>query len=195
VATSTAQIIRYFQPATPYGYNYASMPVASGNYEVQRLMRDIGLPENVSMDYGCDGSSTDGGKAPGALKARFGMTSANQVSYDAGAYLRVKSSIANRWPVLLSGCRSKNTFLGIAYSFSECHMWVCDGFLDSDVFWCNEDGTSGGAGFLFFHMNWGWHETWGGNDYNGWYAFNNWNIAGLNYNYQYAQDAVTEIHP
>jgi hypothetical protein len=44
-------------------------------------------------------------------------------------------------------------------------------------------------------MNWGWHETWGGNDFSGWFGFNNWNIPGRNLNFQYARDAVTEIHP
>ena len=196
VATAAAQVVQYWQPVNQYSYDYTSMPAASGNNDVQRLMRDIGLPENVDMDYQCDGSGAQGSRVPNALKNNFGFTSANRISYDVGTYQRVRNNLASNWPVLLEGCRTRtNRFLGWIYSYSDCHEWVCDGFSDTDYYWCNEDGTQGGAGYLYFHMNWGWHETWGGNDYNGWFAFNNWNIPGLNWNYQYAKDAVTEIHP
>lgn len=54
--------------------------------------------------------------------------------------------------------------------------------------------------YLYFHMNWGWHEIDPMNtDYNGWFAFSDWTIPGANngsnLNFQYAQDMVTEIHP
>lgn len=32
-------------------------------------------------------------------------------------------------------------------------------------------------------------------DYNGWFAFDNWYIPGLNWNYAYSRFATTEIHP
>lgn len=197
VATASAQIVRYWQTGNSYGgYNYASMPTGSGNGEVQRLMRDLGLPANIDMDYGCDASSAYASRVPGTLKTNFGFTSANRISYGTGTYQRVKDNLTNNWPVLLEGCRtSTNRFLGWIYSYDNCHEWVCDGYSATSVTWCNPDGTSGGAGYLYFHMNWGWHETWGGNDFNGWFAFNNWNIAGLNFNYQYSRDAVCEIHP
>ena len=56
-------------------------------------------------------------------------------------------------------------------------------------------------------MNWGWHETICNTypatytDYNGWFDYNNWNIAGANngngqdVNFQYYDAAITEIHP
>lgn len=196
VATSTAQIIRYWQTNTTYGYNYATMPAGSGDIEVQRLMRDLGLSQNLSMDYGCDGSGANAERVPGTLKSNFGFTSANRIGYDIGTYQRVQNNLSNHWPVLLEGCRSRtNRFLGWIYTYDNCHEWVCDGYSATDITWCNPDGTGGGAGYLYFHMNWGWHETWGGNDYNGWFAFANWNIPGLNWNFQYSNDAVTEIHP
>jgi hypothetical protein len=59
--------------------------------------------------------------------------------------------------------------------------------------------------YLAFHMNWGWHEWFTNSpfnytDFNGWFAFDNWTIVGAgpnnsNYNFQYAQDMTTEIHP
>ncbi|MEO8405729.1 MAG: C10 family peptidase [Chitinophagaceae bacterium] len=194
VATSMAQVIRYWSPANGYGYNYASMPTGSGNGEVQRLMRDAG--STVGMSYGCSGSGANGGNVPGALTGSFGFTSANRHSYGGSTYSQVQSNLSYHWPVLLEGCSSRtNVFLGIYYTYSDCHEWVCDGYIATDYTWCNPDGTQGGAGYLSFHMNWGWHETWGGNDYNGWFAFNNWNISGAGLNFQYAQDCVTEIHP
>lgn len=194
VATCMAQVIRYFQPATPFNYIYAAMPVANGDGEVQRLMRDIG--STVGMDYKCSGSGADAVKVPNSLKGYFKFTSANRITYDAGSYTRVKNSLTNRWPVLLEGCRSQtNRFLGWIYSYGDCHEWVCDGYSAGDYLICNSDGTSSGGSTLYFHMNWGWHETNPfNNDYNGYYAFDNWNIPALNRNYQYARSAVTEIH-
>jgi hypothetical protein len=196
VATSTAQIVRYWQTPTSYSYNYASMPAGWGDFEVQRLMRDLGLSNNLNMDYACNGSGADAARVPTTLKTNFGFTSANRISYGTGTYDRVRNNLSYHWPVLLEGCRSRtNRFLGWIYTYDNCHEWVCDGYSATTITWCNEDGTGGGAGYLYFHMNWGWHETGGGNDFNGWFAFNNWNIPGLNWNYQYSQDAVCEIHP
>jgi hypothetical protein len=195
VATAMSQVIRYWQPANGYGYDYASMPLTFGNTEVQRLMHDAGT--TVGMGYGCSSSGADGGNVPGSLKNNFGFNSANRISYDLGTYNRVQNNLYYHWPVLLEGCSSRtNIFLGIIYSYSDCHEWVCDGYSATDFTWCNADGTfGGGASYLYFHMNWGWHETWGGNDFNGWFGFNNWNIPDRNLNFQYARDAVTEIHP
>jgi hypothetical protein len=195
VATAAAQIIRYWQPTTVYNYNYASMPATFGNGEVQRLMRDLGLSSNLNMDYGCDGSSASSQIIPLVLQNKFGFTSGNYINYDVSTFARVQNNLANHWPVLLGGCNTRtNVFLGL-YSYDDCHEWVCDGYSETDLYYCNEDGTQGGSTYLSFHMNWGWHETYLGNDYNGWYSFNNWNIPGINRNYQYAKDAVVDIHP
>jgi hypothetical protein len=197
VATSTAQIVDYWHPNNGYAYNYAGMPATIGNGEVQRLMRDIGLPVNANMSYGCDGSGADGSRVPGFLKARFGFTSANFSDYNSN-YQKVQNNLSAHWPVLLDGCRTKTGHWFIINwwsSYSDCHEWACDGYQETSYTYCDNGVFVGGATYLYFHMNWGWHESWGGNDYNGWFAFNSWNIAGLNRNYQYAQDLTSEIHP
>lgn len=51
-----------------------------------------------------------------------------------------------------------------------------------------------GDSYLYFHMNWGWHELNAPNDYNGWFGFDNW-APGNGDNFQYAQDKITSIHP
>jgi len=102
-----------------------------------------------------------------------------------------------RRPTILGGCKEQtNRALGVYYTYDGCHAWVCDGYHQIND---NINGYS----YLFFHMNWGWHERFsspgnpslGGGDYNGWYQYNNWNISGLNRNYQYANDAIINIHP
>lgn len=193
VATSTAQIVNFWHPNNSYGYNYASMPAASGNGEVQRLMRDLGT--KVNMSYGCSGSGADASTVPNALKNNFGFTSANFVNY---SWQRVRSNLSNHWPVLLDGCRTQTGHWFIINwwtSYSDCHEWVCDGFNEYTVRLCVNGQYSGGYTYLYFHMNWGWHEVGTSNDYNGWFAFDNWYIPGLNWNFQYAQDLTSEIHP
>jgi hypothetical protein len=196
VATSTAQIVRYWQPANGYSYNYASMPASFGNGEVQRLMRDIGLPANVNTSYGCNGSGADASRVPNALKNNFGFTSANFGNY---SYSSVENDIANyQRPVLLDGCRTQTGHWFIInwwYSYSDCHEWVADGTKQISVRFCDNGEYAGGNDFLYFHMNWGWHEIWGDDDYIGWFAFSDWNIPGANRNYQYAHDMTTGIHP
>jgi hypothetical protein len=193
VATSTAQIIKFWHPNNGYNYNYASMPLSFGNFEVQRLMKDIG--SNVNMSYGCSGSAADASKVPGTLKTSFGFNSANYVAY---SLQRLQNNLNYNCPVLLDGCRTQtgNWFIINWWnSYSDCHEWVCDGYSEYSVEWCVNGQYSGGCSYLYFHMNWGWHEFGTSNDYNGWFAFDNWNIPGLNRNYQYARNLTCEIHP
>ncbi|MBC7588896.1 MAG: C10 family peptidase [Chitinophagaceae bacterium] len=170
------------------------MPNASGNAEVQRLMRDAG--RNVAMDYGCGGSSADGSLVPTALKGGYlwypfsvpgyGFTSADRSSYGVSSYITVVNNLTHRWPVLLEGCASRKKGWLFFWKYSTCHEWVCDGY----------NQTSNRCyGYLQFHMNWGWHEQGLTNDHNGWFAFNNWYIPGRNLNFQYGQDFTYNIHP
>ncbi len=182
VATSMSQIIRFYQ--FPAGtYNYASMPAASGNIVVQQLMKDAGTA--VSMSYGCSSSGAYGSNVPNAFKNTFRYTSANRQSYSASSgYLRVVSNLNSHWPVLLEGFDVTN--------HNDGHEWVCDGYEQINYPACNGQP---GVGYLYFHMNWGWHEVNIGTDYNGWYHFDNWDIGIPGYNFQYQNYYTTEIHP
>jgi Peptidase C10 family/Spi protease inhibitor len=193
VATATAQVINYWRPNNGFNYNYGSMSATSGNPEVQRLMRDVG--NAVSMSYGCTGSSASAASPASALRNNFGFSSANYTGYD---YNRVKNNINNRWPVLLNGCSTANEHWFIINwytSYSNCHEWVCDGFTEYNITYCSNGYYTGGSSYLYFHMNWGWNEIWGGNNHNGWFAFNNWNIPAVNFNFQYAKGLTSEIRP
>lgn len=209
VMTATAQVMSYWR--YPTNYNWAAMPTASGNAEVQKLMvdvRDVIPSVDDSQDKATSAHSSDvaGVGAIGqpliplaGLKSlRFHYSSAAYIDYD---YNRVRDNLNSRQPVILDGCHSRtNRFLGAIYTYDECHAWVCDGSQES-CYYGNSSGTVTGSCYLMFHMNWGWHEvgTTAGSvlygDYNGWYSYNNWNIPGRNQNYQYANGAVLDIHP
>jgi len=188
VATAMAQVMRFWQtPATTY--NWASMPNTFGNTEVARLMSDAGL--SVGMNYNDNGSGANHANIPGALINTFGYSSAQNINYSLSSYSTVESQLGWGRPVILSGYNVKNTsWFGLVVEYQEGHEWVCDGFSATDYFWCNPDGTSGGAGYLYFHMNWGWD---GGS--NGWYGFDNWAPWGTGLNFQYYRRAIINIHP
>ena len=183
VATSMSMVFRYHQ--FPAAYAWGNMPATFGNGDVQQLMSDAGV--SVGMSYGCS-SGAYGSVVPNAIKYGFGYSSANRWSYSSTSYNngygRVKDNVmSNHWPVILQG---EDANVG-------GHQWVCDGGQETTYYIC-ENGTYS-ITYLMFHMNWGWHEAGGGTDYNGWFAFDNWNIWGLNWNFQYNRYGITEIHP
>lgn len=166
VATALAQIMKYNQ--YPNYYNWSDMPNNWGSLETSRLMSDIG--NKVDMDYGCDSSGANSSKAKTAL-ANYGYNNVIQADYN---YNIVQASIAANKPVYLSGGEYYG-FLGLKY---KGHAWVADGYQDS--YFCTFDDNghiTGGYGYLFFHMNWGW-----GGAYNGWFGLSNFNPNGHNYN-------------
>lgn len=178
VATAMAQILRYWSHPCNQAYNFATMPNNSGNGEVQRMMRDIG--DAVDMGYGCDGSGADGDKTDNAFKNDFCFGSADRGGYGSGSYQVVIQDINADRPVLLDGCRTrKRKFPWLWCTYSNCHMWVCDGY---------ERHQNSCYSILKFHMNWGW-----GGSFNGWYGFNSWSPGSSNY--QYAEDFTHNIHP
>jgi hypothetical protein len=178
VATAMAQILRYWGHPCSQAYNYATMPNNSGNSEVQRMMRDLG--NAVDMDYGCDGSGADGDKTDNAFKDDFCFSSASRSNYGSGSYLTVIQDINAEKPVLLDGCSERKQVWGFLwYKYSDCHMWVCDGY---------ELNQNSCYSTLKFHMNWGW-----GGSFNGWYGSNSWSPGA--FNFQYAQEFTHNIHP
>ncbi len=171
VATSMAQVMRRW--SKPTNYNWASMPNNQGSPEVSRLMRDAGV--NAVMNYGCEASGTNHDKAANALRNNFGYTSAVLQNYN---YSTVRDNLFYGQPVILGGCHTRNSFLGITTGYDQCHSWVCDGYIQS--VYC-EYST------LLFHMNWGWN-SW----CDGWFVFDNWG-NGAGRNYQYAKDMIVNI--
>lgn len=157
VATAMAQIMRYFQK--PNTYTWANMPANYGTYDTQLLMKNAGL--SVNMNYGCDGSGAYSFDVAPALKNVFGYTNATYADYN---YATVKNQIDLNKPVYLSGGN---------------HAWVCDGYNSATFYQKDDNGICTGYAVttLYFNMNWGW-----GGASNGYFAFNNFNPPGYNFN-------------
>lgn len=184
VAVAMGQIIRYYE--YPSLYNYDLMEDSYSTSETALLLSDCGVA--VGMDYGATGSSASTSSVDNALKDVFGYTSATHKDYGSGSYSKIESELCYGRPVILRGCRTKKSFLGI-FSYSNCHAWICDGF-KSSFYPCT------GNTYLHLHMNWGWNENSG--SYNGWFSFNNWAVTvsdGSTRNYKYANEFVYNINP
>lgn len=178
VATAMAQVIAYWQ--FPALYNYSLMPVASGEVNVQSLMRDAS--SSVGTVYSCTGSSAYLHLADDAFLNTFGYTNATwkHWGYDrspGGDFLIPVGNIQNGMPVIFQG-----------FDQSEGHGWVCDGTQETLYMWC-DGSTQIGNGYLDFHMNWGW-----GGTSNGWFAYHNWTIPG-SWAFHSSNGIVFDIHP
>lgn len=177
VATSIAQVLRYWAHPELHHYNYSSMPNTFGNTEVQRMMRDAG--DEVDMNYGCEGSDAKSGKVPEAFKDGFDFSSCDRDNYSPSSFLTVISNLNSSMPVILDGCRTRTKWLGLFYTYSNCHSWVCDGY--------ERTGNRCYAS-LRFHMNWG-HDGSG----DGWFTEGNWtSTLGT---YLFDLDFCYNIHP
>jgi hypothetical protein len=184
VATATAEIMRFYNH--PASYNWATMPTNTGSAETSRLMRDIGTAGNLSIDYGCDGSSAKSENVPRTL-LNFGYSQASYVNYN---IWNAKSELSNGRPILIRG---RESFWD---DFTpEGHLWVAEGVQYWGYYTCAPDPNTPGEWVASFtgydcsmRMNWGW-----GGAFNGWYSANNFNPGGRNYNY--ANKMVYGIRP
>lgn len=188
VATAMAQLIRYWKSTPTYDYN--SMPNNQGNAEVQKLMFHAGV--FVDMTWGCETSGALTFKVDNALETYFGFNSGDRIWNNQNIYNKTYDNLNKGWPVLLGGCATAKDFLnlGLFNIVGDCHLWICDGYQSAY--------SACGVGYTYYHMNWGWHETWANTDYNGWFGFYNWDITyanGTHENFQYANDAIVDIHP
>lgn len=191
VATAMAQVMRYHQ--YPTSYNYGIMPNAVSSYldfstganEISKLMRDAANSVNSQPNCNGTGAASNLNDIPYALENSFGYSvTATAADFN---YNTVKSEIQANRPVILSGYKDKSGF--IFHTYDGGHVWVVDGVRGGTS--CGEqnpDGTwTGGASYLYFHMNWGW-----GGSNNGWFGFASAD-AGNGSNYQYKRGMVYSI--
>jgi hypothetical protein len=173
VPIAIAQVMKYHK--FPTTYNWDNMPPSGGSTTTASLIKDIHTSIGNSISYSCDATSVPSSYNVAVVFTRFNYSS---VSYGDYNYETVKQQLRLNKPVILSGGPKEN-FLFFSYR-GDGHMWVCDGFRRSYFCTFNEDGTlSSAAGYLYLSMNWGW-----GGSGNGWYAFNNFNPDGKNYNFR-----------
>lgn len=173
VPIAIAQIMKYHK--FPTTYNWANMPPSGGSTTIASLIKDIHNSIGSSISYSCDGTSVSSDYNVAVIFTRFNYSYASYGNYSSET---VKQQLRSKKPVILSGGPKEN-FLFFTYR-GDGHMWVCDGFRRTKICSFNDDGTVYSAvGYLYLSMNWGW------NGYeNGWYAFNNFNPYGRNYNFK-----------
>lgn len=187
VATAVGQIMRYHQH--PSSYNWSAMPLNMGSAETSRLMRDLGLPSNLNMDYKCNGSGAQTAQSTSTFQ-NFGYSSGG--SYNNYNYFTVKSEVMSGYPVILAGGRDAGWW--IFGQYKDGHAWVCDGVQEWMYFNCVPDPNTPGEQIsvysgnydAFLHMNWGWGGAW-----NDWYSAFNWNPGSHTFNYR--QKMITGI--
>lgn len=179
VMTAVAQVMAYYR--FPSSYNWAAMPTNQGSAEVQRLMRDISLSlsrvvyqPNSTGAFIEDAAGGSNG-SQGFRNSRFGYAAANYGGY---SYATVINDLQSSRLPILAGYDVNN--------HTEGHAWVCDGREQT----CYNDS---GACYDRLHMNWGWHEQGSTNDFSGWFQYDNWNISGANFDFQYANTMVSGI--
>lgn len=113
VAVAMAQVIRYWgskNPSftTPFNYTWSNMPTGTASSsETARLMYDAG--REVQMNYGCTSSGSLDDRIPGALKNKFGYSSANR--FNSYVPQDVVNSLNNDSPAIISGYTTTNNFL------------------------------------------------------------------------------------
>lgn len=166
VPIAMAQVMKYHQ--YPTSYNWSLMPSTYGTTTTANFIADIHdaigtvYPGQPSYACGSTGVSTSADMG-NVLKTQFNYSSAVSTDYN---YSTVQSNLNYNKPVILSG--NDGGPIG--------HMWVCDGY--RQLFFYFDDCT-GGSFYPMFHMNWGWENA---DYYNGYFAYNNFNLGNFNFN-------------
>lgn len=209
VAVATAQIMRYHE--WPNSFNWNIMPnfaftVDTGSLEIANLMYELGLPENLDMNYTPTGSGANSQNARRTLVDNYGYSpSAIYAPYEFNT-VRQEILMYNR-PVYMDGYHSSETtgwWLWEQTTYSDGHAWVCDGYKKQYDIYIHNEGT----GYEYsteenihewLYMNWGWDKKG-----NGWFYNNNIWVYGVaisvggenvNPNFQYSRKCIYYIKP
>ena len=157
VPIAIAQIARFYE--YPTTYQWSSMSDTSGqSAETQRLIKDIfyALKGDNVISPDCDGTGVNHSyRKDNFFKNEFGYKGGSQGDYD---YQLARDLLKGENPVMVCG---------------DGHAWILDGCTQGRS--CIGEGRW--AGYLNFHVNWGW-----GGSYDGWFGFNNMIGQGKEYN-------------
>ncbi|MFK5958965.1 MAG: C10 family peptidase [Lutibacter sp.] len=213
VAVAMAQIMRYHE--WPNTFNWPTMPnlplSTTAGLEVASLMFDIGLPENVNMQYSPGSSSANSEDVRNVLVNNYGYSST--ATYSAYDFSTVKQEIGmyNR-PVYMRGSHTYETETNGWWFWEQTttyyldgHAWVCDGYKQQyDLYIYNEgtqyEYTAQENRYEWLYMNWGWNGSG-----NGWFYKNNIWVNNVlitlhngnveNPNFQYSRKCIYRIKP
>jgi len=133
------------------------------------FLKDLGLPANLNMTYGCDNSLASESNAINYLKSVGYTYTSSTYTISASTIL---SNLRYGYPVILTGSDGTNG-----------HMWVCDGIKSYYNVVCFAAGGSYDYSYTinnnkqYLLMNWGWYGR-----FDGWYTINNFNPDNNNLN-------------
>lgn len=224
VATAVAQLMTIYKyPSSHNGYSYdwtamttnanGKYCTETGQYQIARLMIELGTSENLNMSYNTNANGGSGAKSeniPRTFK-NFGYSDGGKlIDYNTET---IVSELKNKHCVLVSGFSHKKVkkFLGIKVktSYSGGHQWLCHGLLKRErlVETYSSDGVLQGTSMeeeWYVLCNWGWNgyqdgyylskafNTVQGPTYPDTRSIDNINESE-NYNYQYKIQAIVGI--
>ena len=167
-----------------------SLKQQSDRDQVSKLLYEIGF--RIGMNWQCDGSGADSDHAIAFMKSS-GYSNCVESNYN---YARIRIYLNNRKPVIVSGKASRqNRFLSLAYSYSDGHAWVVDGYkamvadyynyvVDPSTDYYSENYVGTVLRNSYLHINWGW-----GGIYNGYFAEGCFDVGRGDYDYPYDGDS------
>lgn len=155
VATAVAQLMAIYQYPNSYNgysFNWTEMrklsPDSTGTYQIARLMQQLGLSNNLDMDYGTANSGASPSYIPRTLR-NFGYANGGQwIDYDAG---RVYNELRNGYPVLLGGSDGNAGHRWLTHGIMELRKNY-KGYNELDEIILSYSYFQG----YYFLNNWGW---------------------------------------
>lgn len=162
-------LMRYFGKPANIAWStmsdFYSRTATNGSPTLQKLLKNLGLPSQLYVNYSCSGSGSYSSRIPPVLINTYNYSS---TSYYTSSYIRkdVFSQISRGRPVVMGG---DNGSVG--------HAWVCDGIMTRYERYCIGSTLMIDYYSTLLHMNWGWY-----GDYNGYYFEFGFNPANKNYN-------------
>ena len=217
VATAIAQLMSIYEYPCNYGsYDFSwndinseiTPPEGVPEDQVAHLMEQLGLPQNLDMEYGVNGSGASPNRIPKTLE-NFGYSDGgNLIEYDTE---EVVSELKAGYPVLIGGAsiRTTTTFLGIPFrSYSQAHRWLAHGVLElsrTTKYYEDFEYVASSVDTTWYILcNFGWNGNADGYYLSGIFDTTvapdyNWNVPtkseteGVPGNYQYEMTAVVGI--
>lgn len=155
VTAAVAQVAKFYE--YPSSYQWSSMPNTGASDETRRLYKGI---YDIFDSYGaiaekdCDGTGINFSYVDDIFKSKWGYTNAVQSSYN---FRSVQGTLEYGVPVI--ACDANH-----AWVYDGCRRWYS----------CIGDGKR--AGYMNFHINWGW-----GGSYDGWFGYHEVTVNGSQY--------------
>jgi len=169
VAVAVGQVMCHNEYPSSFDWEDIFNDGDPGGTETNAFLRDLGLPGNLNMVYGCGSSLAYDTAAVRYLKTEGYSYTSTTTNIST---ITILDNLRYGYPVIISGQGATGR-----------HMWVCDGIKSYYDMVCFAAGGSYdysveyNANEQYLHMNWGWD-----GDFNGWFSLYNFNPNGNTFN-------------